>query len=175
MKEIGRLHCGEDHSVWKQRWGVSPSEKTEPEVGPSNQSLWMTPHPKQQQIHLLQVQHQGQSHGGSTVSPLIWSEPPGLLQEDPLETHLDHEASSTISGQKCSPVLSPGGGLPGPALRQKERLGIRISLGFGGNRNSCPSSRLLGGMWEMGVLYDFLLLGTICISKAGPHSNKENV
>ena len=51
----------------------------------------MTPHSKQQQIHPLQVQHQGQSHGGSTVSPLIWSEPPGLLQEDSLETHLDHE------------------------------------------------------------------------------------
>ena len=112
----------------------------------------MTPHSKQQQIHPLQVQHQGQSHGGSTVSPLIWSEPPGLLQEDPLETHRDHEASSTINGQKCSPVLSPGEGLPGPALRQKERLGIRISLGFGLNRNSCPRSRLLGGMWEMGVL-----------------------
>ena len=85
VKEISRLHCGEDHSVWKQRRGVSPSEKTESEVGPSNQSLWVTPHPKQQQIHLLQVQRQGQSHGGETVSSLLWSEPPGLLQEDPLE------------------------------------------------------------------------------------------
>lgn len=79
VKEISRLHCGEDHSVWKQRRGVSPSEKTESEVGPSNQNLWVTPHPKQQQIHLLQVQRQGQSHS------LLWSEPPGLLQEDPLE------------------------------------------------------------------------------------------
>lgn len=86
------------------------------------------------------------------MSHLIWSEPPGLLQEDPLEIHLDHKASSTISGQKCSPVLSPGGGLPGPPLREKEGLGIRISLGLGVNRNSCPSSRLLGGRLEMGVL-----------------------
>ena len=86
------------------------------------------------------------------MSPLIWFEPPGLLQEDSLETHLDHKASSTISGQKCSPVLSPGGGLPGPPLREKEGLGIRISLGLGVNRNSCPSSRLLGGRLEMGVL-----------------------
>ena len=73
--------------------GGSPSEKTGPEAGRSNQSRGGAHPPKQQQIHLLQVQRQGQSRGGRTVSPLIWSEPPGLLLEDPLEAHLDHEAS----------------------------------------------------------------------------------